>query len=135
MSLDGTAHQHALLDAESGVVQKLQLTVNWKPSQKPTSKVFSSETDLDAFLKKQQGAIRVTTRVRLPRLQWMGAFWPLSVRVAKEADEFYKNRINKDDGGPTDIDFVALEKPSLANMWEPLWFSPLLRGILEAQIE
>ena len=62
----------------------------------------------------------------------MGAFWPLSLRVAQQVDQIYK--ASQELGTePSDIDFLSIETPRLANMWEPLWFSPLLKGIVEAK--
>ena len=134
MSMSGKANRHALLDAETSVVEKLRLRASFDNSTASKPEVFSSEEDLRRFLSEGSASIRVTTRVRLPRIQWRGVFWPLSIRVATALNQAFASEASEG-GRAVPLDVEQIEGPSLANMWEPLWVSPLLKGILEASFD
>jgi len=128
----GTAERHALLDVELEVMVRLQLKTNIPILDPTTSRaiVFSSEDRLQAFLTAEGAHVQMTTRMRLPRIMWNGAFWPFSVRVANALDEIYRQGKSH---GPEVL--VEVEEPRLANVWEPMCFTPWLKGILEAEFE
>jgi hypothetical protein len=78
-------------------------------------RVFETEEEFKQFVSGRPETVKVVHRIRLPRLQWNGLFWPVSERARQELDELAKKK------GPdaiTEEDFAAIERRSLSSVWE-----------------
>ena len=89
-TLVGTAHQHALAQAHDARVDRFKLGVTFNPSQPPSAiRVFPSEDALQAYV-EGSAAIRVTHRVKVPRIRFEMGYWPPSARVLHHVTERMK---------------------------------------------
>lgn len=118
ITLAGRANDHVLIDAFNKQMKKRQVNVEFDgPGEKLPLHSFETEGAFKTFMQSRPEVVKVTSRVRLPRLLWNGLFWPISERVNREISELAKQA--KPGETITPEQFVALERSSLASVWEP----------------
>jgi hypothetical protein len=127
--LPGKANRHALLDATTGKISKLRVTGTFDSSQ-ATVQVFQTEEALQQYFARSQAGVRLNTRSRLPRIQWRGTLWPPSVKLIEALNTAFANGTD-----PKSLKLEELDGPTLEGMWDRVWHSPMLDGILRARFK
>ncbi len=118
ITVTGRASDHALIDAFTQEMKKRRVNVNFdQPDTNLPLRIFESEEEYNRFIDSRPEQVKIVNRVRLPRLQWQGLFWPISDRVRRELETFGSNL--KPGQVPTAEDFARLERHGLASVWEP----------------
>ena len=132
-SLRGTAVRHDLLNAETNKREKISVraTFTQTDAQSAGLKILTSQEERTLFLSQQRGSVRVLAEVPLPRLAWHGLFWPPSEKYIKAASQMAAQNWQKA-ANVEEINWM-LQGGSLEAMWDPLWVSPMLQGILNAR--
>jgi hypothetical protein len=133
ISLRGAAARHDLIDATTAKREKTRVTARFSQNEVKNLpfRILATQDERVTFLEERRGLVQVTTEAPLPRLAWNGLFWPPSER--------YMNAVSKTDSAVWDnienqerVNW-ALQGGSLDAMWDPLWVSPMLQGILNAK--
>ncbi|MGH9390665.1 MAG: restriction endonuclease, partial [Vicinamibacteria bacterium] len=113
----GKAEQYSLVDSSSSHVQKLGVKVFFDaPEARYPLTVFEEPAALDHFLGSREG-LRITHRVKVPRIRYHTAYWPLSRKAAERIREM--SRTPQFVGG--DLAFPALQEVEgfdVAAAWE-----------------
>lgn len=87
MTRSGKAEEYSLIDSSSSHPQKLGLKVFFDaPEARYPLTVFEDAAGLDRFLGSREG-FRITHRVKVPRIRYHTAYWPLSRRAAERIRE------------------------------------------------
>lgn len=116
ITLSGRASDHRLFDGFNHEMKKRQVNVTFDtPSDTLPLRAFETEEEFKQFIAGRSELVKVINRVRLPRLQWNGLFWPVSARARRELDELAKE---KGADAITAEDFAAVERHSLGSVWE-----------------
>lgn len=116
LTLSGRASDHRLLDGSGQQMKKQQVNVVFDaPSNSSPLRAFATEEEFNEFITARPEPVKFITRVRLPRLQWNGLFWPISERAGRELNELAKA---KGPNAMTAEDFVAVERNRLDSVWE-----------------
>jgi hypothetical protein len=84
MTFSGRATDHRLTDALNHQMKRRQVDVKFDVEEHVPLQMFEAEETFASFLESRPEKVKVINRVRLPRLQWSGVFWPLSERVTNE---------------------------------------------------
>lgn len=125
----GAANRHTLVDAASGQVSRMRVNATF--NRGPASvEAFASEEALQQSLSKTQAGLTVKTRSRLPRIQVRDTLWPPSAKLIEALNTAFANHID-----PSTLKPEELDPPSLESMWERVWHSPMLEGILHARFK
>jgi hypothetical protein len=127
VSFTGHATRHALVDADTGIVNRLHLGSSFD-SHQPSLKIFDSEAELTEFLTTFQAVVHIKSRSRLPRIQWGDVLWPPSLKWMRAAAEATAQGLD-----PSAPDVRSVDAPSFGAMWDPVWHTPMLREILGSQ--
>lgn len=98
LKFSGESTHHTLVNAFDGIVEKSQLNASFNiPVEDKTVyslHAFKTEAELKSFINEPEG-VRLTTRTRLPRIQWSdGFYYPLSRRVAQLLKERSKEYLS-----------------------------------------
>lgn len=122
ITLAGEIHGHTLVNAANHAVERsLSNAAFDMTGSRLLETIVHTEADLSAAL-EQSAAIRVTLgRIRLPRIRYGSLYWPLSERVAREADALVQ-RVEQQEATellPTVV--KGLESSALAAAWEAIW--------------
>jgi tetratricopeptide (TPR) repeat protein len=120
----GTSTDHALIDAAEGKLEKRQINASFDipldDKAVHSLHTFRTEAELKTFINEPQG-VKLTTRTRLPRIQWMNAcFYPLSQRVAALLKDSMEDFNESDAEDPPMLNISEVEGSDLRAMWEPL---------------
>jgi len=132
ISLRGGAVRHELINAMTAEREKAQVTAEFaKDAKNATLKLLATQEEKDLFLRERQGIVQIVTEAPLPRLAWNGIFWPPSEKYVKAASEAPSSLWASADN----VESVnwRLQGASLDAIWDPLWLSPMLQGILNAR--
>jgi len=90
MTAVGKAEQYALVDASSSALKKHGIKIFFDtPEGRLPLTVFEEQAELDHFLESRQG-LRITQRIKVPRIRYHTAYWPLSRRAAERIREISK---------------------------------------------
>ncbi|HKG60570.1 MAG TPA: tetratricopeptide repeat protein [Pyrinomonadaceae bacterium] len=117
IELTGKTKQHDLIDPVENIVKKTRLDVSFdmpKLGRSLPLRVFESEQVLKKFLKRRS-AVRITSRIRLPRIRCGDVYWPLSERVGK----LLVSAANDSDADR--LAFAGVEGTDLSSIWEKRW--------------
>jgi len=116
VTLQGKAQQYALVNAADEAVERVLTDVSFEASEAnlPVTS-FASEEQLQAFLSRPE-AVRVTTRLGLPRIMYGNLYWPPSARVVRMLKEHEQELMA---GNPV-FTFQELEGTDLQTVWEPI---------------
>lgn len=118
IELTGKTKQHALIDPVDNVVKRSRVDVSFdvpKVGQSLPLRVFESEQGLKKFLERRS-AVRVASRMRLPRIRCGNVYWPLSERAGKLLVSAAHDR-NADQRT-----FGGVEGTDLSSVWEKPWY-------------
>ena len=124
-TVSGRSEHHALVNAADMAVERTQIDVSFDVPEKGRVvhelKGFMSEAELEAFLEQSPG-VRLTTRTRLPRIQYLNLFfYPFSQRVAERIKAHTSDFVaGKASTPPPPLSLTELEGTDLSAMWEPL---------------
>jgi hypothetical protein len=127
----GTAAKFGLLNAASGTLERFRIDANFELRLKTEHgdlAVLNSEAEATQFLKRQEPAVSIVQRIRLPRLRAAGIYWPISARARSRLDE----ALRPDQNGrvPTyeEIDWSKIEGQALDRAFDPMWKVPRRPG-------
>lgn len=82
-TVSGRAEEYSLVDPASNRPEKFGVRVFFEaPEARYPLTVFRDQADLDRFLNSRQG-YRITQRIKVPRIHYHSAYWPLSRRAAE----------------------------------------------------
>jgi hypothetical protein len=116
VTLQGKAQNYTLINAADEAVERVLTDVSFEASEaKLPVTAFASEEQLQAFLSRP-GAVRITTRLGLPRIIYGNLYWPPSERVVRILKEHEQELIA---GNPV-FTFQELEGTDLQTVWESI---------------
>src|SRR6266851_1390254 len=116
VTLQGKAQNYTLVNAADEAVERVLTDISFEASEaKLPVTSFASEEQLQAFLSRT-GAVRVTTRLGLPRIIYGNLYWPPSERVVGMLKEHEQELMA---GNPV-FTFQELEGTDLQTVWEPI---------------
>jgi hypothetical protein len=121
----GPANRHDLVDAATGQISRVRVAFN--PNH-ASARAFSTEDELSRYLDQTLASVKLTARSRLPRILWKGILWPPSLRLINGIEASRQSEAD-----PSTIKLADLDPLDYARMWEPVWHSPMLEGILKAR--
>lgn len=87
LTFKGQAEGHMLVNTSESTLEKSLISVSLDASIPSSSRVVSSEPQLQAHLNRSEPLQFVSDRVRLPRILVGGLYWPLSERTARIVQE------------------------------------------------
>lgn len=132
LSQFGSGSRHALVDAQTGTIEKLRVKALVSSSAKPQRVILETEEDIQRLSSGDLAGIRVLARVRLPRIQWGSTLWPLTAAEAA----VLTNRLAGLSDHDTDAIRSALASiPPLQRFWEPVALTPFLESVLKSSYE
>jgi hypothetical protein len=116
-SVEGKTEEYSLLNATTRRAEKVGIRAFFKEGHERYPLVpFESEDDLNHSLAVRQG-FKITTRIRVPRIQYLSAFWPLSRRAAERLFEIARST-KAVDGATPQIPISEVEGLDIATAWE-----------------
>lgn len=117
VTLQGKAQNYALVNAADESVERVLTDVSFgSPNSMLPVTAITSEEQLQAFLSRS-GAVRVTARMRLPRIGYGSFYWPPSERVVNTVKERWQAFA---DGKLSEFTLQDLEGTDLQTIWEPI---------------
>lgn len=132
LTLPGKTKNHALINPSSQTTERSRLDVEFEIPR--SGKVehhltaFHTEDELKKFIDRP-GSVRLTSRLRLPRILCNNFYYPFSERVVKKMFD----RMNASDAGdspePHTFTLDETEGTDLAAVWEVPWQGFLERGV------
>jgi hypothetical protein len=130
-SMEGKTEEFSLLDAATMQAEKVGVRAFFKESHgRYPLTPYESEDDLAQALASHRG-LKITTRIKVPRIQYLSAFWPISRRAAERLFEIARSV--KAGGGPTpQIPISEVEGLEIAAAWEQPLTVPELDELLLA---
>lgn len=124
VTLKGSSKRHTLVNPVDDKMERGRVSVEFKPV--PEGKTLApvvevtSEEEFKALVEGQTGT-RVTSRVRLPRIQVRSGFYPLSRRD----EELLAEQVKRYEAGEVSDPFppavAELESADFHSLWEPVW--------------
>jgi hypothetical protein len=88
MSVTGQVEEYSLVDPTSSRTEKLGIKAFFGTAEeKYPLAVFDDAASLDRFLSSRQG-FRITQRIKVPRIRYHSAYWPISRRAAEQIRAF-----------------------------------------------
>lgn len=117
IELTGKTKQHSLVDPVENIVKRSRVDVSFdmpKLGRSLPLRAFESEQGLKKFLERRS-AVRISSRIRLPRIRCGDVYWPLSERVGKLLVTAANDR-NSDRQT-----FAGVEGTDLSSAWEKPW--------------
>jgi hypothetical protein len=88
MNVVGNAEEYSLVDPASNLPQKLGVRAYFDtPEERFPLAIFDDAASLDRFLSSRQG-LRITQRIKVPRIRYHSAYWPISRRAADQLHAF-----------------------------------------------
>jgi tetratricopeptide (TPR) repeat protein len=123
IEISGEARKHSLVDPVSNVTERSKIAVSFGPLKGQSLPVtaFSSEADLSAFLHRKS-AVRVVSRIRLPRIRCGNVYYPFSERVARQM------LASLNDPQADQLTFAGIEGTDLSVAFEKPWYGFLRLG-------
>jgi hypothetical protein len=114
-TIEGRAEQYSLINSDTSQTEKLGIKTFYDTPEGPQMLTrFDSEPDLNAFLAARPGQ-RITTRIKVPKIHFLSAYWPISQRASDRLAELVRISAPPEDGFPT----AAVEGLNIAAAWEP----------------
>jgi hypothetical protein len=130
ITLLGKAERFSLLNASTGALEKVSVNAEFHPTstQFPVT-AFHTEEELISFLDRPE-TVRITQRIRLPKINIGTIFWPPSERVSVAMiDRFHAFQTGQTNTMPTFDDLKDIEGTDLWSAFEPIWQNhPLIRN-------
>jgi hypothetical protein len=119
IDLTGQVEKYSLLNASNNRVEKDHFNVlfNIPKGEYPVTNIYT-ESQLEEFLRKPV-AVKVTTRVRLPRIKNGPIYWPPSERAVNKIIELMKAFESGQIPDPRPFDITEIEGTDLQTIWEP----------------
>ncbi len=120
VTLQGKAHNYALVNAAEEAVERMLTDVSFEifdPMLPVTA--ITSEEQLQAFL-SMPGAVRVSARMRLPRIVYGNLYWPPSERVLSTLKERWQAFADGKFSEAPVFTLQELEGTDLQTIWEPI---------------
>lgn len=131
IGISGTATVHELINFASREQEKARITASWEPNAQPqTLGTFATEEELAEALVKRSAMIKITTRLRLPRIRIGQMLWPLSEQAARKFEELIAPDAEGRRGDPWQIDLASLEPHDFRTLFAPIRITETLRHIL-----
>ena len=116
-SVEGKTEEYSLVDAATKEIEKVGVRAFFEEGHgRYPLTPFDSEDDLDHSLASHQG-LKITTRIKVPRIQYLSAFWPLSRRAAERLFEISRST-KAVDGATPQIPISEVEGLDIATAWE-----------------
>ena len=124
ITLKGQSKRHTLVNPLDNKVERGRVRVEFKPmpeGKTPDSvEEVRSEEELKALIEKQVGP-RITSRVRLPRIQIGNSFYPLSRRDEEQLGNQVKSYKVGEVPDLLPPGVAELESADFNSLWEPVW--------------
>jgi hypothetical protein len=115
LRMDAKAIQHALVDPLTQSAQKLKTIITLDPSPEAKSPLTVVRTDDDAKrLCVPPYMTSVVSRVRLPRIRYGAAYWPLSRRARTRMRQAVEAFQKGEGPNPSELTFIDIEGDDLA---------------------
>jgi len=133
-SVRGTAARHDLINADTKRREKTTITTTFHEQEESFHAMLTlleTEEAKSEFLTQQRALVRVIVEAPLPRLAWNGMFWPPSDKYIQTASQISPEHWANPDNS-NELNW-KLQGGSFTAMWDPLWESPMLSGILNAK--
>ena len=127
----GTAAKFGLLNAGSGSFERFRIEADFKhdlTSEHRPLAVLNSEAEATQFLKRQESAVSIVQRIRLPRLRSAGIYWPISARARSRLEELLRPDHNGRVPSYEEIDWSSIEGQALDRAFDPIWKVPRRPG-------
>jgi hypothetical protein len=118
IEISGKAQHLSLLDPVNNITERSRTAVSFDAPEIGDSldvTAFSSESDLEKFLQRDS-AVRVVSRIRLPRLLCGNVYYPFSERVARLIFGSLKG------ADPRPVSFAGVEGTDLKVAFEKPWY-------------
>lgn len=117
-TVEGKAEEYSLADFETSQPEKLGVRAFFEaPVGRYALTPFETEAALESFLASRKGH-RITTRIKVPRIHYSPAYWPLSRRAAMRFLEL-SPLAKTADGSIREIATEEIEGLDIAAAWEP----------------
>lgn len=127
-TIEGKAEEYALVDFTTSRPEKVGVRAFFDATgERYALTPFESEAELESYLASHKG-IRIVTRVKVPKIHYLPAYWPLSRRAAMRFLELSPGAKTAD-GSIRQIETAEVEGLSIAAAWEPALTIPELRQV------
>lgn len=119
VTIQGSTSTFALVDALTAEAEKVRLKAEFElPVGPHPLRTFTTEAELQDFLTARDGTVVLTTRIKVPRIRYHAAYWPLSARAFDRSVEIAA-RFESAPPAAVDIDFSKIEGDDICTAWEP----------------
>lgn len=129
--LAGKLKQHALIDPLAQTIERSLTQVEFDLPRGPKAalplKAVNTEEELKAFTHRP-GRVRVTSRIKLPRILCGPIYYPVSERVARLMRERFKKFKTDEISNPSAFTLEEMEGTDLSTAWEPPWYKTAKGG-------